>query len=225
MAYKILGANVSPFVRKCRALCAEKNISYEYEAVSPFNAPAGYRDISPLGKIPAFLDGDKALADSSVICQYLERCNPTPALYPSDNYAFARALWFEEFMDSGFIPVAGPQVFRPLLLTPMMSKQPLTKETKAEAMKVVENSLYPLWDYLEKEIGNQQFFVEDRFSIADIAIATGHVNLRHAAVEPSAARWPKVAAFLARVYARPSFAALLAEEATPWDQREKIAAV
>lgn len=225
MSYKLLGVNVSPFVRKCRAYLAEKNIAYAYEPVNPFTPPANYRDVSPLGKIPCLLDDDKPLADSSVICLYLERCNPQTPLYPADNYQYARALWFEEYVDGGMTPVAGPQVFRPLVLAPMMSKQPVTKEVKCDAMKVVETSIHPMWDYLEKELGANQFFVGNALSIADLTVASVHVNLRHAGVEPSATRWPKLVAFLARIHQRPTFAALIAEETTPWDKRETLRAI
>ena len=106
-----------------------------------------------------------------------------------------------------------------------MSKQPVTKEVKAEVFKVVETSIHPMWDYLEGELGGNQFFVDNAFSIADIAVASVHVNLRHAGVEPAAARWPTLAGFLSRIHQRPSFAALLAEETTPWDQRDVLRAV
>ena len=39
-------------------------------------------------------------ADSSVICAYLERIHPMPALYPMDPVEYAKALWFEEYGDS-----------------------------------------------------------------------------------------------------------------------------
>jgi glutathione S-transferase len=225
MAYRLLGANVSPYVRKCRAYCAEKGIAYTHESVSPFAPPPNFRELSPLGKIPVLLDGDRPIADSTVICLYLERCHPVPPLYPGDNYEYARALWLEEFMDGGFLPVAGPQVFRPLVLAPMMSKQPVTPETKAEALAVVNSALHPMWDYLEETLGEHEFFVAGKLSIADLSVASAHVNLRHAGVEPTAARWPHLSAFLARMWARPSFAPLLAEEAERWDKREVLRAL
>jgi len=225
MAYKLLGANVSPFVRKVRVFMAEKGIACEHQAVSPFNPPDGFRALSPLGKIPVLLDDDRPLADSSVICLYLERRHPSPPLYPADAYDYARALWFEEYVDGGLMPVAGPQVFRPLVLGPIVMKQPVTAEIKANVLDVVRNALHPMWDYLEGELGERSYFVGSAPSIADLAIAAGHVNLRHADVEPSSERWPRLASFLARMYARPAFAALLAEEARPWDQREVLRAI
>src|SRR5262247_1015064 len=95
----LYGANASPFVRRVRVVLAEKGIAYEHDPVVPFGAPPEFKQISPLGRIPAFRDGDRTLADSSVICAYLERRFPTPALYPSEPYDYARSLWFEEYVD------------------------------------------------------------------------------------------------------------------------------
>src|SRR5262245_27792207 len=120
MSLVVLGGGVSPFTRKVRVLLVEKGIEYRHEQINPFAPPAGWTEISPLGKIPAFKDGDRTLADSSVICAYLERRFPGPALYPSDPYEHARALWFEEYMDGGFVPVAGPNIFFALVLKPLL---------------------------------------------------------------------------------------------------------
>ena len=76
---KLLGAFGSPFVRKAFVALTEKGIAFEHEQVIPFGAPASYRKISPLGKIPAYQDGDRTLADSSVIIAYLEKTKPSPS--------------------------------------------------------------------------------------------------------------------------------------------------
>jgi glutathione S-transferase len=103
--------------------------------------------------------------------------------------------------------------------------QPLTRGIKEDALEVVENQISPMWDYLERQLGAQQFFVGGRLSIADLAVASGHVNLWHAGVDPDPHHWPKLTAYLAGMWARPSFAALIAEEQKPWNRREAIAAV
>ena len=80
----LYGAPVSPFVRKAMVALAEKGIVYEHDPVLPAIAPAEFKriskDISPLGRIPAYRDEDLTLADSSVIIAYLERIKPSPAL-------------------------------------------------------------------------------------------------------------------------------------------------
>lgn len=219
MTYKLMGANVSPFVRKVRALLAEKGIAYDFEPVSPFAPPANWRELSPLGKIPAFMDGSKVVNDSSVICQYIERKNKSKPMLPGDDDGYIQALWLEEFVDGGFVPVAGGKVFFPLIVAPLRTKAPPDAAARADAAKVVAEELPPLWAYLEAQLGGNEFFVHNSLSLADIAVASAHVNLLHAQVKVDAARFPKLAAFLTRMFARPSFKALIEEEAPTWTMK------
>jgi glutathione S-transferase len=206
MSLVVLGGSVSPFVRKVRVVLAEKGLDYEHEQVNPFAGPPGWREISPLGKIPAFKDGDRSLCDSSVICAYLEKRFPTPALYPTDPYDYARALWFEEFMDGGVVPVVGPKVFFPLVLQPIFSGgQAPSAEVEALAKKTFEEDAAPLFAYLEKEIGDRDYFVGNQLTIADIAVASIMVNPWLAGFAPERKRFPKLRAFLDRMWSRPSF--------------------
>jgi glutathione S-transferase len=82
--------------------------------------------------------------------------------------------------------------------------------------------LPPLFDYLEKEIGDKQFFAGGAFSIADIAVATMIVNFEHAGEAIDVARWPNLAAFVKRVHERPSFKTCIDEE-RPFIQRVRAA--
>ena len=120
----LYGTFGSPFVRKVVVALGEKGISFDHDPVPPFGQTAEYRKISPLGKIPAFRDGDRTLADSSVIIAYLERTHPEPALYPSDPYEFARALWFEEYGDSGLSPILGAKIFFQRVIGPKFFNRP-----------------------------------------------------------------------------------------------------
>ena len=220
MSLVLLGGSVSPFVRKVRVTLAEKGLEYGHEQVNPFAPPAGWRDLSPLGKIPALRDGDRVLNDSSVICAYLERRYPQPALYPSDAYEYARALWFEEYMDGGFVPVAGPRVFFTLVLKPLFGrKSEADPADVAAASKVVEEELPLFWDYLERELGDSEFYVGNRLTVADIAVASPHVNLQHAGVAPARKRWPRLRAFLDRMHGRPSFKKVIEEETPIFGKR------
>jgi len=204
----VFGLNASPFVRKVRVALAEKNIPYELKPVFPGDADPAFRKMSPTGKIPAFKDGERTLADSSVICAYLERAHPTPALYPQDPYDYARALWFEEYGDSALIGVVGAKVFFEKFVAPFFLKRPTNQEV---VDKAVSEEVPVLCEYLEGQLTGD-FFVGKQLSIADIGIASPFANYRHAGYEVDAARFPKLAAFLKRVHARPSFAACLEEE-------------
>ena len=208
MAMLLYGAAGSPFVRKVRVVLAEKGLAYDREVVIPINVSPEYRKISPLGKIPAFRDGDRTLADSSIICAYLEQKHPKPPVYPADPCDHARALWFEEYGDSALVAVTGPKIFFKKVVAPRIFNQPCDDAAVAQA---VEQDLPPLFDYLESQLDGP-FFVGGTFSIADIGIATQLVNLRHAGFGVNAGRWPKLGRWVAAVHERPSFRALIEEE-------------
>jgi glutathione S-transferase len=219
MSLTVLGGGVSPFVRKVRVVLAEKGLEYQHEQVNPFTPPPGWREVSPLGKIPAFKDGERVINDSSVICQYIERRFPKPSLYPSDDALFARALWLEEFADGGIVPLAGPKVFLPLVLRPLLSQQQPSAADEETARKTFEEELAPLFEYLEKQLGDEEFFVGGRISIADIAIASPLVNSRHAGFAPARKRFPRLRGFLERMWQRPSFKKPLDEEMPAFGKR------
>jgi glutathione S-transferase len=220
MSLVVLGGGVSPFVRKVRVALAEKGLDYQHEPVNPFAPPAGYREISPLGKIPAFKDGDRTLCDSSVICAYLEKRYPTPPLYPSDPYDYARALWLEEFMDGAVVPLTGPNLFLALVLKPLFSGgKPPEAGAEENARKVWNEQVTPLLDYLEKQLGDNDWFVGNRLSIADISVGSILVNARHAGFAPERKRFPKLRGFLDRIWSRPSFKKLIDEDTPIFGKR------
>src|SRR5215471_1393447 len=203
----LYGAPVSPFVRKTMVALAEKGIAYEHDPVLPLLAPAEFKriskDISPLGRIPAYRDEDVTLADSSVIIAYLERIKPSPALYPSDTRDYARALWFEEYGDGGLAPIVGPKIFFQKIAGPAFFKQP-TDEVVVN--KAINEELPPLFDYLEGQLGTGDWLVGRSFSVADIGVATQFAQAGLAGVSPDSKRWPKLTAYVDRTLARPSFA-------------------
>lgn len=63
----------SPYARKVRIVLAEKGLPFELVMVDLASPPPGFASISPLGKVPAFVDADgTTIFDSSVIVEYLE---------------------------------------------------------------------------------------------------------------------------------------------------------
>ena len=87
---RLHGFHISPFVRKTRVALELKGFDYESLDVFPGTRTPEYLAISPLGKIPAFEDGELILCDSNVIIEYLEETHPEPALLPEDPLARAR---------------------------------------------------------------------------------------------------------------------------------------
>lgn len=206
----VYGIAFSPFVRKVRVALAEKGIAYEHDPVIPVNVSPEYRKISPLGKVPAYRDGDKTLADSSVIIAYLDRIHPNPHLYPSDPYDYARALWFEEYADGGLVTIIGPKIFFQKVVNPRFFNG---KTDEAVVKKAVEEELPPMLDYLESQLTpGATTLVGKQFTVGDIGVASQFVNLSLAGYGVDTKRWPKLAAYLATVHERPSFRPLIAAE-------------
>jgi len=203
----LYGVSLSPFVRKVRVAMAEKSIEYEQVPVMPFGQSDEYLAKSPLGKIPCYEDGEFTLPDSSVIIAYLERIHPEPALYPEDPKAFGRALWFEEYSDSRLTETLAPVFFQRVVQRNIFKKDP---DEELIAQKLAAAA--PLFDYLEREVGDQAVIAGRNFSIADIALGSIFVNFAHAGERVDAARWPKLAAYVDGIHARPSFKAIIEEE-------------
>lgn len=209
MSLIVYGATLSPFVRKVRLLLAEKGLDYQLEIVAPFNQPDWFMEISPLGRIPAFKDGDLALADSSVIAQYIEEQYPeAPALYGSTPAESARIRWLEKYADYELAPVATFCVFVNRALNPTMGR-PCNEEA---VQKALTEKLPKHLDYLEKVLGGADYFVGNRLSVADLAFACQLINLQHAGESIDASRWPGLAALYARLCQRASVQAVLPEE-------------
>ena len=205
----VFGINASPFVRKVRVFLAEKGIAYNLDPVIPVNVSDDFKKMSPLGKIPVYQDGDKVLPDSSVICAYLEKIHPQPPLYPSDPFEYARALWFEEYADTALVNVFGPKIFFQKVINPAFFGKPTDEEI---VNKAVIEELPPLFNYLESQIKGAHL-AGPSFSIADIAVGSQFVNLHHAGYGAAPKQWPNLAKYVAAIHARPSFKALIDEEA------------
>ena len=105
----------------------------------------------------------------------------------------------------------GMGMFRPLVVQRLMGKEP----DVARGRSTLREKLPPLFDYLEREIAGRASPVGDAFSIADVSVATQFGNLRLAGGSVDEARWPKLAAYIARMHARPSFAARVDDESRP----------
>ncbi len=205
MAYKIIGNDLSPFARKVLIVADEKGIEYEHDPMIPMGVSDEHKLLHPQGKIPVLLDDDRVIPDSSVICEYLEAKHPEPSLYPSDPYENARAKWFEEFADSGLSQGALLFFSENVITKFFMKGEPDTAKIEDAAANV----LPPFFDYLERELGDAEYLVAGRFTIADVGLGTIFVNYALGGGEVDAARWPRLAAYVERVHGRPSFKARL----------------
>jgi len=201
---RIVGTPVSPFVRKVLVFLRLKNVPFEIDPLIPFFANDDYARLNPLRRIPLLIDDRVTLADSSVICQYLEDRYPQPALYPADVALRARARWLEEYSDTHMRDVILVSLFFEIATKPFIWGVEPDANVVARARDV---QLPKILDYLESQVPEDGFMCGD-FSIADIAIAAPFRNLKWSRIQVDADRWPRTSRFIERAFAHPGFADL-----------------
>jgi glutathione S-transferase len=209
MTLTVYGAPLSPFVRKVRIFLAEKGLEYQLEIITPFGQPEWYREVSPLGRIPALKDDDVTLADSSVICQYIEeKHSDLPPLYGHTVAQRAQIRWLEKYADYELAPLTTFTVFRNRVLKPTMGQA-----CDEVAVQTALHEKLPLhFDYLETTLAGAEYFVNNSLSMADLAFACQVINLEHGGEQLDGQRWPGLTALLQRIKARSSIADVLPGE-------------
>ena len=197
----VYGSSMSPFVRKVLAFAAEKDIELETRPLGLGSDDPEFRQASPFGKIPALRDGDFGISDSTAIIAYLDALKPEPELIPAEPKARARTIWYEEFGDT-ILAACGTKMFFNRVVAPRFLKR---DGDLAAADKAERDELPPILDYIEKVLPKSGWLVEDRLTLADIAVASPFVNFRHLGLDLGLERRPRLAAFIDRMLERPSF--------------------
>jgi glutathione S-transferase len=205
----LYGSTMSPFVRKVAAYAAEKGIELELQPTGFPNPTPEFMAASPFKKMPALVDGDYALADSSAIIHYLEAKFPEPELIPADPRERGRTIWFDEFADT-LLFACGAKIFFNRVVAPRF----LGREGDLSAAEAAErDELPPLLDYLEGVISDSNFLVGDRLTLADISVAGPFANFGHCDVAVDEVRYPRTTSYVRSILSRPSFAQHVEREA------------
>ena len=201
---RIIGTYISPYVRKVLVCLYLKGVPYEIDPIIPFMGDERFSKLSPLRRIPVLIDDRVTLADSSVICQYLEDRYAEPMLYPRDIAARARARWFEEFADTRMGEVFIWRLFNQVAIRPFVWGE---QTDTALLEKTLSEDVPQVLDYLEPQLPGDGYLFGD-LSIADIAICCFFRNAAFARFRVDAKRWPVTAAFVDRVLSTAGFAQL-----------------
>ena len=204
----VYGSSLSPFVRKVLAFGAEKGIALEVKPVGLGSDDAEFIECSPFRKMPGFRDGDFTISDSSAIIAYLEAVQPEPELIPSEPKARARTIWFDEFGDT-ILFGCGRKMFFNRIVAPRFLQR---DGDLAEAEAAERDELPPILDYLERVIPESGWLVEDRLTLADVAVASPFANFWHLRLDIGGNKRPKLTAYVEKMLGRESF--------RPWVEKE-----
>lgn len=158
---KLFTYATSPYARKVRMALDYKGIAYEAEErCYSLDRKPDLFTASERGEVPAIvLDDGRTIADSTVVCEYLEDAHPQPPLFPRDPYDRARMRSIEDLCDRAMDAVSYGYWFGEL-----HKQEPEGAAMKREAS--VEFAA--LLGKLERELGARDFLCGP-LSIADLA--------------------------------------------------------
>ena len=94
---------LSSYAQKVKIALREKGLAFKTEippALGSGKADGEFAMASPRNEVPALIDGDARIFDSTIILEYLEDKFPSPPLLPRDPAARARARMIEEVCDT-----------------------------------------------------------------------------------------------------------------------------
>ena len=198
---------LSPYAQKVKIALREKGIAFETQVpggIGVGGAGGDFLAASPRLEVPALVDGDVRVFDSTVILEYLEDAYPDPALLPVGAADRARVRMLEEVVDTHLEAINwGLSELRWFGRAP----GPLGEELGIRAFTQVRG--YYAW--AERELGERPWFNGDAFGWGDLCMVpyiNGSVG-HGVALDPGT----PLAEWLARANARESVCATMAEAA------------
>ena len=199
---------LSPYVQKCKIALREKNVPFEAKLPAGVGSGAGFDPAflraNPRGEVPALIDGDVAIFDSTIILDYVEEKWPAPPLLPPTPAERARSRMIEEAMDAHYEPInwgLGEVHFFG------RAKGELAKTISERA--AAQAASWRRW--LESQLGGRPWFDGERFGRADLSVVPYLNGSRGFGMAPEPGT--KLAAWLTRVNERPSVAQTAGEAA------------
>ncbi|MDX1451741.1 MAG: glutathione S-transferase [Oleiphilaceae bacterium] len=146
---------------------------YERDPVT-IRAPQSLKDVHPLGKSPVITDGDKVIAESGAIIEYLLAKDAQQRFTPSDEQALIDYRYWLHFSEGSLMPpLVMRLVFEKMKTSPMpffvkpVAKGIADKVLKTFVMPEVRNMLAYINDWLEK----REWFAGNALSGADFQMS------------------------------------------------------
>lgn len=175
-------------------------------------APASLRAVHPLGKSPVITDGDRVVAESGAIIEYLVERHGHGRLIPpagtDDHLKYRYWLHFAE--GSAMPPLLLKLVFDKIERTPMpfFVKPVAQRISHSVKSRFIVPQLAAQMEYMESTLARSPWFAGETFTAADIQMS---FPLEAAAARGGLdVRYPALRTFLETVHARPAYARALA---------------
>lgn len=200
MAIEVIEHPLSPYAQKIKIALTEKGQAFTTSmpgGIGSGSTPGDFMAASPRGEVPVLMVDGRSLFDSSIILEFIEDRWPDPALLPKDAFDRARARTVEEICDTHWEAINWG-------LSEIANFKRATGDQAAAMQQTAGEQIGRLHAWLEKELGGREWLNGAAFGWADICAAPfvqGSAGFGFAPAEGS-----PLAAWLARVRARPSVA-------------------
>jgi len=192
---------LSPFVQKVKNALREKDLPFECRDAFGDAYQDDFSRISPRGEVPALVDGETAIFDSTIILDYIEEKWPEPPLMPADPAARAELRMLEEMCDTQLEAINYG----------MADVMTFPTGDDAAAAMVAENGraqMAGIVTLLAERLGDAEWFGGEQFGRADICVLP-HLNA--ARLMKTATLPDRLGAWLDRCNARSSVKETVAE--------------
>lgn len=184
--------------REVKIVLAEKNIPYEpvdVHADKSVKESPEFKKASPLGKVPAIIDGEVYLSEAFLINQYLDEKYPQPPLMPKEKPLREEIRQFVSAIDKKMVLNIGLLVIECLLKPKDQQKEEVKVKKRAEIVEGLRE--------LDKRLEGKAYLFGD-FSLADVAV-TPHIAALPILGSGIPADLKNTTAWFERIKARPSF--------------------
>lgn len=206
--YQLYGSMASPYVARVVLYARLKGLDL------PVQAPPGggikspeYLSLSPIGKMPAMATDGGSLAESAILCEYLESLHPDPPALPDDPWLRARSRLVARITDIYLAPAVSRVVRQ---LNPAQRDPAIVTASCAEIRTV--------FGHLAWAMAEGPFCAGSTPSLGDCALATSMRSLelfRPLIPElPEPAELPRLAQWSQATAGHSAFVAVLDEYAT-----------
>lgn len=207
MSLALYGHPFSSYTQKALIALYENATPFEFRCIGPDTPQHATEWLRrwPLRKFPLLVDGERNIAETSIIIEYLQLAHPGPVrLLPADPIAALDVRFLDRFFD---LHVMDALQFA---VNSALGQIPVSKEA---GLAIASERLDRAYAWLEGQLGGRTWAAGADFTMADCAAAPAlfYADWTYQISEA----FPQLRAYRARLLARPSFARAV-EEARPF---------
>ncbi len=189
---------------RCVWALEEMGLQYELETLPfpPRMFARHYKEVNPLGTVPAFLDDGVMLTESTGICHYLaEKYGPTPLGVSKDEADYGAYLnWMYRSDATLTFPLTIH--FRYTALEP-------EERRSAQVAEDYKKWFLGRWSSVEAWLADREYLCAERFTMADICV--GYALFFAKTLKVEEAMTPNVMRWWERISTRPAFQRAIAK--------------